>query len=398
MVWSYEGNFITLWKSIMKIAMLSEWREPIIWWQVYAKYLCDFLVRNHHCSVDLFTRSFITEEWKKIQGDTVYSPWWNVIRIGPIWSFFNPLKRVCWLVNMTRVLYQAAKKNKYDIIHAHAILAWLPAWIVGKILRIPVVYTVHGTMHMDTWKKGIFYYAEKFFVSWLPYDLMISVSHRVLQHNPRAKKKVIIYPGIDVASHHLDIAQKIKKNPGMSYLFVGRMDWQKWLSYLFDAMSRISHELLDARQFHLTLVGDWPDASELKRQLLLVWREKYVTFLWKMPFEQAICEYPKHTLFILPSLAEWQPVVVLEALLHKLPVIVTDVGDNKYVVWKDLGWIVPPWDAIALQETIEKTLQMDMVEIEGMGEKWYTEVVEHYQRQKIVQAIFTEYQTLLKSK
>gem|GEM_PF-6221684 len=58
-----------------------------------------------------------------------------------------------WLIKVTFVLYKKAKKEKYDIIHAHALLPGLPAKIVGKLCKIPVVYTVHGTMHMDAKKK-----------------------------------------------------------------------------------------------------------------------------------------------------------------------------------------------------------------------------------------------------
>jgi glycogen synthase len=54
------------------------------------------------------------------------------------------------LINTTWQLFWKAKKEKYDIIHAHAYVSGLPAKIVGKLLKIPVVYTVHGVNQLDT--------------------------------------------------------------------------------------------------------------------------------------------------------------------------------------------------------------------------------------------------------
>jgi len=39
-------------------------------------------------------------------------------------------------------------------------------------------------------------------------------------------------------------------------------------------------------------------------------------------------EYRKNSVFILPSLAEGQSIVVFEAFAAKIPVVVTEAGDN----------------------------------------------------------------------
>ncbi len=376
----------------MKIAMLTEWREPLVWWwQVYAKYLCDFLVRTYGCKIDVFTRAFIDDNWEKVVENKEYAPGWMVYRIWPVWSFFSSLYRIASLFKTTIVLYKKAKQEKYDIIHAHALLAWLPAWIVGKMLHIPVVYTVHGTMHMDVKKKWLFYYAEKFLVAYIPYDLEISVSHKVLDHNPRSKRVVIIYPGIDKAKY----LWTCPKYDGMNYLFVGRIDRQKWLSYLVKAIGNIDVSLLDNQKFHLNILGDGPDRKDIESLVDEVERRKYITFLWKTSFERIVQEYKSNQLFILPSLAEWQPVVVFEAFANKLPVIVTDVWDNSYIINKDNGFLVPPWNIDELQKVIEKTLTMDIQDLEQMWMNWYTMTQERFWREIIVAQIYSEYKILL---
>lgn len=377
----------------MKIAMITEGREPVVWgWQVYAKYLCDFLVRQYNCKIDVFTRAFIDEKWEKIVENKEYAPWWMVYRVWPVWSFFSSIYRVLSLVKTTRVLYKKAKQEKYALIHAHALLAWIPAWIVGKLLHIPVVYTVHGTMHMDVKKKWLFYYAEKFLVTYIPYDLEISVSHRVLNYKPRSKKVVVIYPWID-KSKYLATHPKYE---GMNYLFVGRIDWQKWLSYLVKAIWQIDSSLLDSQKFHLNILWDWPDRGEIETLVDSVERKKYITFLWKTSFERIIQEYKSNQLFILPSLAEGQPVVVFEAFANKLPVIVTDVWDNAHIINDSNGFVIPPQDVGALKKVIEKTLTMNISDLETLGMNWYNLTQEKFWRETIVAEIYDAYTNLLK--
>ena len=105
--------------------------------------------------------------------------------------------RIWNLITTTIFLYKKAKKEKYDLIHAHALLAGMPARVVGAMLKIPVVYTVHGTMHMDIMKKSFNYYMEKLLVTKIAYDLEISVSHNAFRTPVAAKRTQVIYPAID---------------------------------------------------------------------------------------------------------------------------------------------------------------------------------------------------------
>jgi len=74
--------------------------------------------------------------------------------------------------------------------------------------------------------------------------------------------------------------------------------------------------------------------------------EKYFVFKGKLFGDDLISEYKRNHVFVLPSLAEGQPLTLLEAMASKLPVIVTDVGDNSYFVKNhENGYILPSANA-----------------------------------------------------
>ena len=52
------------------------------------------------------------------------------------------------------------------------------------------------------------------------------------------------------------------------------------------------------------------------------------------------------------SKSEGFPNVVAEAMIHKTPCVVTNVGDSSYIVGKT-GWVVPPQNEIKLSNAIK---------------------------------------------
>lgn len=375
--------------------MLSEGWEPLIWWgQLYAKYLSENLISKYWCEVDLFTRSFIWDDHKAYKDNEILKGWKRkIFRIWPTTNFFSFLWRLGWLFKVTFFLYQQAKKEKYDLIHAHALSPWLPAKIVGKLCNIPVVFTVHGTMQMDANRKWILYRGEKLFVTKIKYDLEISVSSRILRYKNVNKNIKIIYPWLYIDK--FKPIHTIKKYPGMQFLFVGRLDWQKWLEYLLEALKIIGSDVLTKNNFMLNIVWDWDLMGKLKQLTHDSALESFVTFKWKQSGTSLVEEYQKNSVFILPSLAEGQPVVVFEAFASKIPVIVTEVGDNVHFIKNsENGYIVKPGNAWVLAKAILTMLHTHQKDIDIMGNNWYL-LAKEYDRSKVVDRVYIEYKKII---
>jgi glycosyltransferase involved in cell wall biosynthesis len=75
--------------------------------------------------------------------------------------------------------------------------------------------------------------------------------------------------------------------------------------------------------------------------------------------------YQSIDVFLMTSITEGFPNVLVEAMASGLPCISTDVGDAKYIV-QDLGSIVPPRNAKALADAILAYVQKTKAEKQSL--------------------------------
>ena len=381
----------------MKIAMLIDWRDPIFWWgQVHVKYLSELLIKNHNSTVDLFVRKLIWDDGKAYTQDEILLGWkLRIFRIGPLTKFFSLFGRLSALFLTIFFLLYKTFREKYDIIHAHAYVSWLPAKIVWFITRTPVVYTVHWTMWLDAEKKWILFRIERWLICGIRYDLEISVSHKIFDYSNVNKNIVVLHNGVDV--DRFDSFSVDRKNEGVSFLYVGRVDWQKWHKYLIEAISMIDPLFLRIKWFVFNLIGDGYLLPEIKQLTTSLWLDEFVCFKGKMFGKELVEQYKKNHIFILPSLAEWQPLTVLEAFATKLPVIATDVWDNSYFIKNWENWfLLPPADTYALKCIIEQVLSMGFSDYERLWKNGYDMIIEKYTRDLVVERTYKEYENLAK--
>lgn len=382
----------------MKIAILIDWWNPPVfwWWQVHVQYLSDLLVKNHDCKVDLFVRKLIWDDNKAYAKDETHL-WWKlrIFRIGPMTRFFNTFWRITSLAFTTFFLFYKSLRENYDIIHAHAYVSWFPAKIVWFLLRIPVIYTVHGTMWLDAHRKGILAKIERWLICGIKYDLELSVSHRIFDYKNVNKNIMVMHNGVDVQK--FESVSVNTKYPGINFLYVGRVDRQKWHKYLIEWLGMIDKSLLRERWFMFNFVWDGELLPEIKEMTHRLGLDDFIRFKWKIFWDELIEEYKKNTIFILPSLAEWQPLTVLEAFASKLPVIATDVGDNTYFIKNDEnGYLVPSADAKALKNVVEKFLHLPISSYQHMWNNWYDLIVNNYTWDIVVGKIYEQYLSLIK--
>ena len=379
----------------MKIAMLIDGWYPVFGgWQVHVQELCKRLVKNYDCEVDLFVRKLKDDTWKKYTENEVLEDWkWKIYRIWPTTRFFNPIWRMLALINTTWKLFWKAKKERYDVIHAHAYVSWLPAKIVGNLLKIPVVYTVHWVNQLDTDKWWILKKIEKWLVSWIKYDWEITVWKEFLKY-PNVNKDIEVIPnGVDIKK--FDEVKVEKKYDWFNLLWVGRFSWEKWVDYLIRWLSLVDKKLLKEKYFKLNLVGDGEDKQKIENLVKQLNLENFVNFKWKMFWEDLVKEYKKNHIFILSSLSEWQPLTVLEAFASKIPVIATDVWDNKYFINENNWFLIKAWDENEIKKNIEKVLQFDDKTLKIMWETGYNLVKKNYTWNKMVEKVFDFYKKLI---
>jgi colanic acid/amylovoran biosynthesis glycosyltransferase len=154
---------------------------------------------------------------------------------------------------------------------------------------------------------------------------------------------------------------------------VGRLCEQKGQLLLVNAAQLLAAQGID---FELVLVGD----GELRTDIVtLIARHKLqskIRITGRVSSEKLHEEVLAARAMVLPSLAEGLPMVIMEAMLLKRPVISTFVaGIPELVVPGEHGWLVPAGDVDALAEAMRTCLEAPVDLLVRMGEAAHTRVL-----------------------
>lgn len=126
-------------------------------------------------------------------------------------------------------------------------------------------------------------------------------------------------------------------------LFVGRVVQQKGLNYLLEALATLD------LPFTLRIAGDGDQRAWLEDLACRLGLADRAAFLGWQSREELAYHYAHADVFVLPSLDEGMPNVVLEAMACGLPVVATSVpGCVELVTPGENGLLVPPRDPAAL--------------------------------------------------
>ena len=223
-------------------------------------------------------------------------------------------------------------------------------------------------------KKFLLKFLNKFVLFRIDYIIAVSP---VLKENieemgvPREKVRYIPN-GVDV-----DEFSPPSSNPPAPHrlLWVGRMSVEKGLHILIEAMREVLREFPHAQ---LTLVGDGPEKSTIEQLIKEYQLEKHV-HLEGLCSHQEVSRYFKRAhVFVLPSLREGFPLVVLEALASGVPCIASNVGGLKAVVEDGVnGYLVSPSNMKELSLKVIELLNNPDV-LKEMGESARNTIADHY--------------------
>jgi len=169
----------------------------------------------------------------------------------------------------------------------------------------------------------------------------------------RPEKVVTIPNGVDFWKFEGQERKSARERLGLSpdsfvALFIGRLDEQKGPEYLIRAWAQALPNLAKAI---LLVAGEGPQREKLEtlaHNLGISHSLRLVGFCDNVPLLFAASD-----IFILPSLWEGMPNVVLEAMAAGVPVIATSVeGSRELLLDGKAGVLVPPRDADSLAKAI----------------------------------------------
>lgn len=380
----------------MKIAMMIDAWNPIVWWgQTHVKNICEKLIKNHNCEIDLFVRA-LRDEVGNIydQNEIFFDGKLRIIRCGKSQDFFYFPERVLSLFSLFLRVIEENKIQKYDIIHAHSFLALLSWKLASMYLRLPYVWTVHGANLLDTWKKSLYYFVEKFLVTYLKYDTLISVGSSFLKHKNKNKNRVVIPNGVNLEDFE-NISSKKSKDI-FKILFVWRYEWTKGVDILIEAISLFWKDFLEEKNIQLHLIGYGYQEEEYRELVKKYQLDNYIFFRGKIQGKDLIDEYASSHLFILPSRSEWFGMTIIEAMAAKTPVIATRCGGPEDIIENGKnGFLIEKENPELLHAAIEKFLFLEATEICILVNNAYQTVQTKFTWEKVGKETYLVYKNTL---
>lgn len=235
------------------------------------------------------------------------------------------------------------------------------AMLASVISGIPFSFTEHG--------PAIFFEAERWAIGEkvARARFVVAISHfcrsQLMLFSQPADwgKIVIVHCGVTPSAY----GHQPRGTFGKRLIFVGRLDPVKGAPLLIEALARILPDHPEAR---LTIVGDGPSRAGAEARARELGIAEAVAFAGFRAQTEVARMLEEADLLVLPSFAEGVPVVLMEAMASRIPVIASRVAGVQELVEDGVtGFTVPPGDVATLTDRISRVLS-DPGTARAMGE------------------------------
>ncbi len=252
----------------------------------------------------------------------------------------------------TRQLDRLNRESPFDLIHNFSGLGAIFAWASQHQLKLIYNENIVPSLEENWWEDVR---------RWAPsaVNAIISVCAAAepeirAQFNYQGPIEVI--PPMVVPPPPLPPAESATGRP-ITFGVAARLHPPKGHEYLIRAIHHLKQHY-PAEKFRLLIAGDGGIRGYLENLTRELHLENEITFLGGLDSGQMEHFWSRVDVFVLPSLWEGVPVVILEAMAHAKPVIATDIdGVVEAVQNNHTGLLVPPANVEALAAALARLAQ-----------------------------------------
>ncbi len=310
------------------------------------------------------------------------------------------------IIKGTLEVYRILSRGKYDIVQSHTSVGGVVGRLAGWAARTPVVlWTVHGLgAHQGhpPLKRAVYRVIEKF----LDYftDHYVAVSHDLRAQGVRAgifrTEKVTVIPNglqFDHVPSTFNIAAKRRAlgiPEGCPVIgTITRLEPQKAIDVFLQAIAQVIRQVPNL----VTLIaGDGPQRNALEDLAARMGLAERIHFLgWRTDAVELVGALD---IFCMSSRWEGCPMVLLEAMAMRRPVVATDIGGVREIVENEkTGLLVPLDDPAALSAAVLRLLAAEE-ERTRFGSAGRRRVEDEFSAERMLEAYGSMYRRMAKNR
>jgi glycosyltransferase involved in cell wall biosynthesis len=301
------------------------------------------------------------------------------------------------------------EKQNIGIIHTHGYKSNLYALAASMGKSLPRVATCHNWLGDDP-KMKFYARLDKFFLNRFNRVIAVSdsVKQEILNHNISANKVLTIFNGID--TNRFNDPKKVESarrefgiGKGCKVIgTVGRLSEEKGHIHLLNAATKVSQEY---PKVVFLIVGDGPLRNHLEEKASAIGQTQHLEkngpespFIFTGVRSDMPAIYSLMDIFVLPSLTEGLPMVLLEAMASQKPIVATTVGAiPKVIEHGHSGLLVRPGDAKELAKAITDLLANPQ-KADKIAKNGHQRVLNHFSSKKMAEKYIDVYQDVLSAR
>ncbi len=284
------------------------------------------------------------------------------------------------IFNDIQKLITLLKANNIKILCTHGYKEDIIGFFAAKVTGIKKVAMVHGwTGH--TFRVKIYEILDKFILRFFDRIIIVteSLKSKLLKMGISESKIITIHNAIDLDKYSYNTdGEKVKTefNIDASEKIVGtigRLSKEKGYKYLLKTAKEVVRQYPNVK---FIIVGEGSERENLvKMSKELRIQDKVIFTGYRKDIELFFSAF---NVFVLPSLTEGLPNVILEALAFRKPVVATNVGGvGELVRHKETGWLTESANINGLFEGISFCL-MNQTEAQQMARNGHKLIKERF--------------------
>ena len=268
-------------------------------------------------------------------------------------------------------VYLAAKQFNSQHLHAH--FGTNPSEIVmlvNALSGLPYSFTVHGPEEFD--RPQFLKLAEK--INRSKFVVAISSFGRSQLMRwvdfSQWNKINIVHCGLEASFYNVP-ALAMPTAPRL--VCVGRLCEQKGQLLLIEAANNLHKQQIN---FELILAGDGEMRAEIESLIMQYQLQDKVKITGWISSAEVRSIILASQIFVLPSFAEGLPVVIMEAMSLRRPVISTYIaGIPELLIHRENGWLCVAGDVSNLTHAMREALSTPIATLQQMGDAAYARVI-----------------------